>query len=207
MAVTDAEKIRFIMALRNTGITDRAVLSAMEQTPRERFIPAYLRDQAYEDTALPIDCDQTISQPSIVAWMSWALEANDRMRVLEIGTGSGYQAAVLSKLFRMVYTIERHRDLYEKATETLLDIGLKNINAKLGDGSKGWPEAAPFQRIILTAAAPEIPKALLDQLADGGIMVAPVGPQSGTQMLLRIKREGEQLHMQQLMTVRFVPLV
>lgn len=207
MPASAAEKIRLIMQLRNLGITDRLVLSAIESIPREHFVPESFRDQAYEDIALPIHCDQTISQPSVVGWMTWALEPSDRLRVLEIGTGSGYQAAVLAKLFRMVYTIERHRGLHEEATQTLRELNLNNIMAKCGDGYRGWPEAAPFHRIIVTAAAKEIPKSLLDQLADGGIMVVPVGSPSTDQMLLRIQRQGEQLHTQHLMPVRFVPLV
>lgn len=204
---TAAEKIRLVMALRTAGITDRNVLSAIEQVPREFFVPDAFRDHAYEDKALPIEMGQTISQPSIVAWMTWALEVTDRSRVLEIGTGSGYQAAVLARLCRMVYTIEQYHSMYQQAAARFDAMGLHNITTKFGDGSKGWPEAAPFDRIIVTAAAGEVPKNLIDQLADGGIMVIPVGPVGGTQMLLRIHKQGDDIATQHLMPVRFVPLI
>jgi protein-L-isoaspartate(D-aspartate) O-methyltransferase len=194
------------MKLRTGGITDTRVLSAMESIPREEFVPESFRDKAYDDTALPIDSGQTISQPTIVAWMTWALQLTDRMRVLEIGTGSGYQAAVLSLLARMVYTVERHKDLLLVAQERFTRLKLHNIQTQLGDGSKGWKSAAPFDRIIVTAAAHEVPAALLDQLAEGGIMVIPVGSDT-EQMLLRIEKTPEGITQQHLMGVRFVPLV
>lgn len=201
------DKIRLLMKLRREGIHDTRVLSAIESIPREAFVDKQFRDQAYEDTALPIASGQTISQPTVVAWMTYMLNITERMKVLEIGTGSGYQAAILSKLCRRVYTIERHKDLAKLAEKRFHDLRLHNITAKVGDGSKGWPEGAPFDRIIATAAAGEVPKALLDQLADGGVMVIPVGEQGGEQVLLRIEREGEQFHTQHLMSVRFVPLI
>lgn len=201
------DKIRLLMKLRREGIHDTRVLSAIESIPREAFVDKQFRDQAYEDTALPIASGQTISQPTVVAWMTYMLTITERMKVLEIGTGSGYQAAILSRLCRRVYTIERHKDLAKLAEKRFQDLRLHNITAKVGDGSKGWLEGAPFDRIIATAAASEVPKALLDQLADGGVMVIPVGEQGGEQILLRIEREGEQFHTQHLMSVRFVPLV
>ncbi len=202
------DKIRLLMRLRREGITDTRVLSAIESIPREAFVDERFRDQAYEDTALPIASGQTISQPTVVAWMTYMLNITERMKVLEIGTGSGYQAAILSKLCRRVYTIERHRDLHKIADKRFHELRLSNITAKVGDGSKGWPEGAPFDRIIATAAASEVPKQLLQQLSsNGGVMVIPVGEQGGEQMLLRIERMGEEYHTQHLMPVRFVPLV
>jgi protein-L-isoaspartate(D-aspartate) O-methyltransferase len=200
------ERIRLLMKLRNSGITDTRVLSAIESIPREVFVPPAFRDKAYEDTALPIESGQTISQPSVVAWMSWALQVSDRMRVLEIGTGSGYQAAVLAKLCRMVYTIERHKELLEVAQMRFKQLKMMNIMTMSGDGSKGWKIAAPFDRIIVTAAAGVVPVTLLDQLAVGGIMVIPVGS-STEQILLRIEKTPEGIKQQHLMSVRFVPLV
>lgn len=201
------DKIRLLMRLRREGITDTRVLSAIEGIPREVFVDERFKDQAYEDTALPIDSGQTISQPTIVAWMTWALGVDDTTKVLEIGTGSGYQAAVLSKLFRRVYTIERHKDLLKQAEKRFSTLRLHNITTRAGDGSKGWPEVAPFDRIIVTAAASEVPQALLQQLAFGGIMVIPVGQQGGEQILLRIERTPDGYNTQHLMNVRFVPLV
>ncbi|MEI7669830.1 MAG: protein-L-isoaspartate(D-aspartate) O-methyltransferase [Pseudomonadota bacterium] len=206
MHETLPERIRLLMKLRNSGITDTRVLSAIESIPREIFVPASFRDKAYQDTALPIDSGQTISQPSIVAWMTWALQVNDRMRVLEIGTGSGYQACVLAKLCRMVYTIERHKDLFLIAQERFKELRLTNIQTHYGDGSKGWKMAAPFERIIVTAAAGSVPATLLDQLSVGGIMVIPVGS-STEQILLRIEKTPEGIKQQHLMSVRFVPLI
>ncbi|HEU5047671.1 MAG TPA: protein-L-isoaspartate(D-aspartate) O-methyltransferase [Rickettsiales bacterium] len=200
------ERIRLLMKLRTSGVTDTRVLSAIEHIPREIFVSEAFRDKAYEDTALPIDSGQTISQPSIVAWMTWALQVGDRMRVLEIGTGSGYQAAVLSKLCRMVYSIERHRDLLAVAEARFKELRISNIMTQAGDGSKGWKIAAPFDRIIVTAAAHAVPAALLDQLAEGGIMVIPVGS-STEQILLRIEKTPEGIRQQHLMSVRFVPLI
>jgi protein-L-isoaspartate(D-aspartate) O-methyltransferase len=200
------ERIRLLMKLRTNGVTDTRVLSAIESIPREIFVPESFRDKAYEDTALPIDSGQTISQPTVVAWMTWALEVSDRMRVLEIGTGSGYQAAILARLCRMVYTVERHRDLLKVAQERFKKLKLSNIMTQLGDGAKGWKSGAPFDRIIVTAAAHEVPAALLEQLAEGGIMVLPVGSDT-EQLLLRIEKTPHGIVQQHLMSVRFVPLV
>lgn len=202
-----SEKIRLLMCLRREGITDTRVLSAIESIPREIFVDERFRDQAYEDTALPIDDGQTISQPTVVAWMTAALAVDERMKVLEIGTGSGYQAAILAKLCRRVYTIERHKNLLATAERRFEKLKLRNITTRAGDGTKGWPEVAPFDRIMVTAAAGEIPSDLLGQLAEGGVMVAPVGHQGGEQILLRITRDGDNFHTQHLMNVRFVPLV
>lgn len=203
-----SDRIRLLMKLRNCGINDSAVLGAMEAIPRELFVEEIFREHAYDDTALPIALGQTISQPTIVAKMTVALAIQPRMRVLEIGTGSGYQAAVLAKLSRRVYTVERHRDLLAIAEQRFLQLRLTNIVTKRGDGSKGWKEAAPFERIIVTAAASDIPPLLVNQLAVGGVMVIPVGDNVAEQKLLRLtKGEDGKTFVETLMNVRFVPLV
>ncbi len=209
MNAPDARKIRLIMTLRQAGITDTKVLGAMERVPRENFVPYSFHDQAYEDMALPIGLGQTISQPYVVAYMTSALEIEDRMSVLEIGTGCGYQAAILAKLCRRVYTIERHKPLTEVAQRHFDDLKIRNITARCDDGMKGWPEAAPFDRIMVTAAAGEDPpKPLLDQLKIGGIMVIPVGGQGQAQTLRRYKRESEEVYSKiDMLPVRFVPLL
>ncbi len=208
MSAPDQAKIRLIMHLRQAGITDTNVLSAMEMTPREAFVPKSFHDQAYEDTALPIGLGQTISQPFVVGFMTSALELDTRMTVLEIGTGSGYQTAVLSKLCRRVYTIERHKPLLELAQQHFETLKLRNVTSIAGDGMRGWPEPNEFDRIIVTAAAAEPPLALLDQLKVGGIMIIPVGAQGQKQVLRRYKRESDDIYAKQdLLPVRFVPLL
>jgi protein-L-isoaspartate(D-aspartate) O-methyltransferase len=202
-----SDRIRLIMKLRGEGITDTRVLSALETTPREAFLPAMFADKAYEDIALPIEAGQTISQPTVVAWMSAALSLHDRARVLEIGTGSGYQTAILSQLSRRVYSMERHRVLLQRAQARFEALDLSNITTRVGDGTLGWPEAAPYDRILVTAAAAQVPAALLDQLAPEGVMVIPVGSASSEQILLRIARTEEGFDTQHLMNVRFVPLI
>ncbi len=205
---TVSDRIRLLMKLRNHGIHDNALLSAMEAIPRELFIEGMFREHAYDDTALPIALGQTISQPTIVAKMTSALAIKPNMRVLEIGTGSGYQAAILSKLARRVYTIERHRDLLATAEQRFLQLRLTNIVTKRGDGSKGWKEAAPFERIIVTAAASEMPAALTSQLSIGGIMIIPVGENIAEQKLIKITKEIDgKISAEPLLDVRFVPLV
>lgn len=204
----DEEKLRFLMMLRSAGVHHNAVLAAMEAIPREAFVTPTFINKAYDDTALPIACGQTISQPSLVALMCQYLSPNDRLRVMEIGTGCGYQAAVLSRIFRMVYTIERHETLLNQATQHFETLNLKNITTHLGDGTQGWKHGAPFERIIATAAASEVPAALVDQLSDqNGIMVIPVGPESQTQTLLRITKTPEGCMEEPLLEVRFVPMV
>jgi protein-L-isoaspartate(D-aspartate) O-methyltransferase len=203
-----SNRIRLLMTLRLGGINDTEVLAAIEHTPRELFVEEAFREHAYDDTALPIASGQTISQPTVVAWMTWALDIRPNMRVLEIGTGSGYQAAILARLARRVYTIERHRELLTQAEERFKQLGLTNIVTRSGDGSKGWKEAAPFERIMVTAAASEVPAVLLEQLAPGGIMVVPVGNSVADQILLRIHKglDGV-ITTKHMMNVRFVPLV
>lgn len=203
-----AKKIRLIMRLRSAGITDTNVLGAIERIPREEFIPAMFHDKAYEDMALPIGRGQTISQPQVVAAMTQALEVAPRHKVLEIGTGSGYQAAVLAKLCRRLYSIERHRPLSEGAQKKLDQLRIHNITLKVGDGFMGWPEQKPFDRIIVTAAAlGEPPPRLVDQLAIDGIMVVPIGTRSDDQHLVRYIKTDKGLVAENLMAVRFVPML
>lgn len=202
----DPRRIKLIMELRRRGISDARVLDAMERTPREAFVAPHLRDAAYDDRALPIACDQTISQPYIVAYMTEQLRVDDRCKVLEIGTGSGYQAAVLARLARRVYTIERHPQLMEAAQAAFEKLHIMNIVPMIGDGSKGWPAQAPFDRIIVTAAAPARPDALLAQLREGGIMIAPVATPGGGETLMRYTKTAEGVEEEALLPVRFVPL-
>lgn len=206
-SVVATKKVRLIMELRSLGITDARVLGAIERVPREAFLPETFRDRAYENVALPVGHGQTISQPLVVAHMTEALEVGPRHKVLEIGTGSGYQAAVLAKLCRRVFTIERHRDLLKLAEERFAALRIHNITTRHGDGAKGWPEQAPFDRIIVTAAAAEMPPVLLQSLVDGGVLVIPVGEERRDQKLLRIRRKGEEFIREDLGGVRFVPLV
>ncbi len=207
MAATDQQKIELIMSLRAQRIRDTRVLAAIETVPREMFVPAAFRDLAYADQALPIECGQTLSQPFIVAFMTDRLMVGDRMKVLEVGTGSGYQTAILAQLCRRVYTMERYRTLMKAAEERFRELRLANVTTVLGDGGKGWPAQAPFDRIIVTAAAKKLPRKLLEQLAVGGIMVIPVEVSPGKQELLRITRTEEGFERESLLPVRFVPLV
>lgn len=206
--------IRLIMHLRDKGVNDTSVLSAIERIPREIFVPQEMIDQAYEDIALPIGRGQTISQPLVVALMTEALNVNDRHKVLEIGTGSGYQAAILSKLCRRLYTIERHKPLLQNAQQVFEDLKLRNITAICADGMKGWPvingiSQAPFQRIIVTAAARgKPPQELLDQLDVDGIMICPVGESSDDQVLKRYHKLSDDTYsITDVCPVRFVPLL
>ncbi len=203
----ESRKIRLIMQLRREGITNTRVLSALERVPREKFVPASFADQAYENIALPIGHGQTISQPLVVAFMTEKLEVGERMKVLEIGTGSGYQAAGLAPLCRRLYTVERQRALLREAEKRFAELGLNNVVTRYGDGSKGWPEQAPFDRIIVTAAAPDVPPLLLEQLAVGGLMVLPLGFDFFDQEIVRVRRTEEGQETENLMGVRFVPLV
>lgn len=203
-----AERImRFLFALRSKGVTDAAVLRAMERIDRGAFVRGIFAERAYEDMPLPIACGQTISQPSVVALMTEALEVTPRDKVLEVGTGSGYQAAILSQLARRVYTVERHRRLVIEAREVFQRLGLVNITALSADGSFGLPEQAPFDRIILTAAAEDPPGPLMAQLRVGGVMVVPVGQSDTVQSLIRVRRTERGFDYDELRPVRFVPLV
>lgn len=208
MAAAEARVIRLLMELRRAGVTDTRTLAAIERVPRDLFVSQPFLDQAYENRALPIGCGQTVSQPLVVGLMTQALEVGDRMKVLEIGTGSGYQTAVLAQVCRRVYSIERHKPLLAEAEGRFRRLRLHNITAKPGDGSRGWPEQAPFARIMVTAAAHDIPPALVDQLAVGGIMVLPVGDTSGLEQdLVKVTKTETGLDIQHLGPVRFVPLV
>lgn len=200
-------KMAFLFAVRSRGVTDKRVLEAMEAVDRGRFVRGTFADRAYEDTPLPISCGQTISQPSVVGLMTQALDVQPRHKVLEIGTGSGYQAAVLSQLARRVYTIDRHRRLVAAAQEAFDEMGLSNITAIVGDGSRGLDTQAPFDRILVTAAAEDPPGPLLAQLAVGGIMVLPVGQSDQVQQLIRVKRTDRGYDYDDIRPVRFVPLV
>jgi protein-L-isoaspartate(D-aspartate) O-methyltransferase len=204
----EARKIRLVMQLRRSGVTDTAVLGALERLPREAFLPDAFQDQAWEDQALPIGLGQTISQPLEVARMTQALEVRDRHKVLEVGTGSGYQAAVLSRLCRRVYTVERHRPLLREAEARFAVLRLHNITTRHGDGRRGWPEQSPFERIIVTAACTEgeVPRELTDQLAVGGIMVIPLAG-GRDQSVWRIRRTEDGLDREELWPTRFVPLL
>ena len=201
------KKLRLLMELRRAGIGDARVLGAIERTSREKFVPAAFEDQAYENVALPIGQGQTVSQPYVVALMTEKLELGERHSALEIGTGSGYQTAVLARLCRRVFSVERHRELVRDAERRFAELRLRNIVCRFGDGTKGWPEQAPYDRVIITAAAPEVPPALIDGLAPGGILVAPVGDNHRDQQLIRIRRHDEGLSTENLGFVRFVPLV
>lgn len=200
-------RMEFLLSMRRRGIRDVKVLRALEQVPREIFVEAEHAGVAYADQALPIDCGQTISQPFVVATMTEALDVEPSNKVLEIGTGSGYQAAILGMLAKSVVTIERYRTLADLASARLRVLGLKNVTVRVADGSFGAPDEAPFDRIIVTAAASEVPSALFEQLANNGRMVAPVGPASGVQSLRLFTKSGGKIEHLDLMSVRFVPLV
>ncbi len=208
MSGPDAEtRMQFLFALRSRGVTDKRILSAMESIDRGCFITGHFADRAYEDTPLPIACGQTISQPSVVAMMTQALQVNPRDKVLEVGTGSGYQAAVLSRLARRVYTVDRHARLVREARLVFESLALTNITAMTADGSRGLPDQAPFDRILVTAAAEDPPGPLLAQLKIGGIMVVPVGQSDAVQTLIRVRRGEEGFDYDEIRPVRFVPLL
>ncbi len=209
MQILDSAKIRLIMSLREKGILDTNVLAAMERVPRDVFVSNAFKDRSYEDTALPIGLGQTISQPYIVAYMTEALEINDKHKVLEIGTGCGYQAAVLSKICRRVYTIERHRPLLHLAEQNFNALKIRNVTAIVGDGMKGWPDQSPFDRIIVTASSEQdAPAELLSQLSIGGILIVPIGAQGQTQILRKYVRQSDDVYSKRdLLPVRFVPLL
>ena len=200
-------RMQFLLSLRQRGITDSAVLRALDEVPREHFVQAKFVETAYADQALPIPCGQTISQPYVVAYMTEQLAVRSEHRVLEVGTGSGYQAAVLSRLAREVVTVERFRTLADAARERLARLGYQNVETRIGDGLAGAPERAPFDRIIVTAAASSVPESLVDQLAQGGVMVLPVGPPDARQQLLKLTKQDNQLAREDLIAVRFVPLL
>lgn len=197
----------FVPNLKEKGITDPRVLAAVAEVPRTAFVPPPFRDQASADSPLPIGCGQTISQPSLVALMTFLLKLEPDHRVLEIGTGSGYQAAILGQLAAEVYTIEYHPDLADRAAKTLASLGYSNVHCRCGDGRDGWPEAAPFQGILITAATAEVPKALWQQLDQGGRLLVPLGRCSTWQTLIRFTLQGEHRSREDVTPVRFVPLL
>ncbi len=202
------QRAEFQLFLRQRGIRSNAVLKALELVPRSLFVPEHLLEHTYADRPLPIACGQTISQPYMVAYMTEQLQLEGSQKVLEIGTGTGYQTAVLAHLARRVYTLDRYRTLVTAAEARFQVLRLANITAMPGDGTQGWAAQAPFDRIIVTAAADDVPRALTDQLAEGGILLIPVGPQIGEQRLMKIeKAPGGALSEKVLMPVRFVPLV
>ena len=207
-AADDVERMEFQLALRRRGISSQAVLRAMDEVPREHFVGADDADRAYADQALPIACGQTISQPYVVAYMTEQLELTPKHRVLEIGTGSGYQAAVLSRIAREVVSVERYRTLADAARTRLETLGYNNVTVVPGDGFAGEPDLAPYDRIVVTAAAEDVPDALVAQLTDDGKMVLPLGPRHGPQFIVKLskRREGE-ITREQLIAVRFVPLL
>ena len=200
-------KFDLLLDLKQQGVSDINVLNIIEHIDRSLFIDTNLKEKSNLNVALPIDCGQTISQPLIVAHMTQTLDINKKMRVLEIGTGSGYQSLVLSKLSRFVYTIERHNILLKKAKNLLQSLEINNVFFKHADGGLGWSEQAPFDRIIVTASAPEIPTKLLSQLVDNGIMVIPVGEDNDNQVLKKIIKKGDSFIVKNIMNVRFVPLL
>jgi protein-L-isoaspartate(D-aspartate) O-methyltransferase len=204
----DIERMEFQLALRRRGISDQAVLRAMDEVPREHFVAAEHIESAYADQALPIACGQTISQPYVVAYMTEQLELAPQHRVLEIGTGSGYQTAVLSRIAREVVSIERYRTLADAARDRLKTLGYDNVTVLAGDGFAGAPERAPFDRIIVTAAAAQVPDALVAQLGEAGRMVLPLGPRRGPQQIVKLsKLPNRELAREDLIAVRFVPLL
>jgi len=203
----DNTRMRFLLDLRRRGIGDQAVLRALEEVPRDAFLPAGMAAAAYADHALPIECGQTISQPYVVAYMTEQLELRPHHRVLEIGTGSGYQAAVLSRLAQRVVSIERYRTLADTARARLHELGFENVDVVAGDGTLGAPEHAPFDRIIVTAASDAVPPALIDQLAVGGVLIAPIGPADGVQHLTKVTKTETGEQRATLIPVRFVPLI
>jgi protein-L-isoaspartate(D-aspartate) O-methyltransferase len=202
-----AERMEFQLSLRRRGISSREVLRAMDVVPREQFVLPNYVETAYADQAMPISCGQTISQPYVVAYMTEQLDVRRDHRVLEIGTGSGYQAAVLSQLAGEVYSVERYRTLADRARETLGRLSYTNVTVVAGDGLSGLPAHAPYDRIIVTAAAEAVPQTLIDELAEGGVMVLPLGEHSGPQRIVRLTRHKEGVAIQELIWVRFVPLL
>ena len=200
-------RMEFLLTLRRRGIADAAVLRALDEVPREEFVTPDYGDAAYADQALPIECGQTISQPYVVAYMTEQLQVGPEHHVLEVGTGSGYQAAVLSRLARDVVTVERYRTLAEAARKRFEKLGYRNVTVVLGDGLAGVPAYAPYDRIIVTAAAESIPQPLVDELVEGGILVLPLGPHNDAQRIVKLAKREDGIEREDLIWVRFVPLL
>ena len=207
MQKNDEKKMQFILSVRSKGVVDNNVLKAIESLNREHFLKGVFAQRAYEDTPLPIECGQTISKPSVVGIMTQALKVTTRDKILEIGTGSGYQTAILSKLARRVYSVERFKPLYDEARQIFKKLNLNNITPIWGDGSQGIVEQQPFDRIIVTAAAEDPPPILLNQLKVGGIMIIPVGQSDEIQKLIKVERAETNFKYEDLCDVRFVPLL
>ena len=207
MQKNDEKKMQFILSVRSKGVVDDNVLKAIESLNREHFLKGVFAQRAYEDTPLPIECGQTISKPSVVGIMTQALKVTTRDKILEIGTGSGYQTAILSKLARRVYSVERFKPLYDEARQIFKQLNLNNITPIWGDGSQGIVEQQPFDRIIVTAAAEDPPPILLNQLKVGGIMIIPVGQSDEIQKLIKVQRTETNFKYEDLCDVRFVPLL
>ncbi len=207
MSLDPERRMQFLFQLRSRGVTDARVLDAMERIDRGAFVRGIFADRAYEDMPLPIPCGQTISQPSVVGLMTQALDVSPRDKVLEVGAGSGYQAAILSLLARRVYSVDRHRRLAQSAQETMESLGISNVTVLASDGSRGLPDQAPFDRILVTAAAEDPPGPLLAQLRIGGIMVLPVGQSDHVQRLIKVTRGEDGVDYEELRAVRFVPLI
>ena len=202
-----SKKFDLLMELKKNGVSDKSVLNVIEIVDRSLFVDENLKQKSNLNIALPIDCGQTISQPLVVAHMTQSLSLNNKLRVLEVGTGSGYQSLILSKLSRFVYTVERYSSLKKKAEILLKGLGVNNVFFKHADGGLGWNEQAPFDRIIVTANAPEIPKKLVDQLVENGIMIIPIGDDYSPQVLKKVIKRENKILVENLMQVRFVPLV
>jgi protein-L-isoaspartate(D-aspartate) O-methyltransferase len=200
-------RMQFLLGLRRRGIGDPAVLRAMDEVPRGQFVEGAFIDDAYADQALPISCGQTISQPYVVAYMTEQLEVRAEHRVLEVGTGSGYQAAILSRLAREVISVERYRTLADAARNRLVALGYNNVVVQVADGLAGIPQWAPYDRIMVTAAAETVPEVLVEELAGGGVMVLPLGPHTGPQQLVKLTKHAHGLKQEDLIGVRFVPLL
>ena len=200
-------KMELVLSLRRAGVTEPNVVSTMERVPRELFVPEVFRSRSYEDITLPIGYHLTLSQPAIVGLMTEALQLDDRKKVLELGTGSGYQTAILASICRRVYTIERHAPLLKEAEKRFEKLRIRNITSKVGDGTLGWDAQAPFERIIVTAAAADIPPILVDQLSINGIMIVPIGRDENFQTIIKVVKKESGLETEQLRDVRFVPLI
>ena len=204
--IENVKRINLILKLRKLGVTNHQVLSILEKIPREQFIDKELSYKAYQDNALPIDCNQTISQPAVVAKMTELLEPKKSFKVLEIGTGSGYQTAILSKLFKRIYSIERHKILLEKAKKVLKNLKINNIVFYYGDGMKGWPAKFTFERIIITAVSKNLPSNIINQLSDSGILILPL-IYGSEHFITKIVKKNEKLYFKKYWRVRFVPIV
>lgn len=203
----DKDFVSLIIELKKNGISNVDVLNAIESFPRKNFLEKNIHSKSNLNIALPIECGQTISQPLIVAYMTQALQLNKKLKVLEIGTGSGYQTSILSMLARFVYTVERFKSLKENSDKVFKSLNITNVFTKHADGGLGWVEQAPFDRILVTASAPEVPRTLINQLSNNGIMVIPIGEENNNQTLTIFKKVDDIMYREELMEVRFVPLL